>query len=236
MRYLPGLFNILPLYVYLLILGPLFVILLRKKTWIAVSLSFILWLVVQFQSWLALPDPFAGYDFHPLAFQMLFVFGIVLGWYRPDIRDRRLFAFAALLVIVSAVKSWLLPQLAGWGVAVPDALLTTLPLTARRTLAPLRLLHFSALAYVVAYLSTQLQTFLERPKLLSRWLHTVFTLPGQHSLDVFSFGVVYTYVSVGLLRRTTDHWFPVLTAILAGWLLSIGFARLIYRIKTTLKK
>ncbi len=191
--------DILPLYIVLMITAPaiLFSAVHWPKSTMAASL--LLWLVagvltIKMPTW---PTDY-GWFFNPLAWQVLFVAGVLTGLAMR--RGQRFLPIrhwplrlAVGFVVVAAV--WIqVPLVAAWGghglwllyeyASVPslftafDKSFVSLP----------RLLHILALAYIVSALPS-LRTLAASPRL------GVFVLLGRHSLPVFATGTVLAYVA-----------------------------------------
>lgn len=143
--------------------------------------------------------PFDLGDFDPLAWQLLFIAGLWLGFKRhvsvvgqasrlPDRTDRtkRIIFLCAyvLALILFALRQDLL-----W----PAASARLWPYAAKTELGPLRLLNFGAVALVISH-----KLFWPANAAWVRWLAYL----GRHSLQVFSFNILSVY----LLRGLLDPW------------------------------
>ena len=180
----PGYFNILPLYMVLLLFMPVLFALLLRSPVLMLGVSVALYLAVNLLR-LNLPHyPTTDTWFlNPFAWQLLFAIGLTLGWRAkrgmPTVPLRPRWAALAggfLLVCLAAVLAdWQhLPVTGAFSfLVVPDKSYLSVP----------RLLHFLALAYVVAALTVG-----------ARWLGSVLARPmivmGQQALAVFCVGSV----------------------------------------------
>ncbi|WP_457089554.1 OpgC family protein [Microvirga sp. P5_D2] len=145
-----GYFNILPLYIALMLLAPFVLVLARMSLVLALAVSALLYVLARF-GLLALPSwPEPGtWFFNPFAWQFLFTAGIVTGIamlekgipYRRDLMIGALLALSVSLVVTTAGFG-LLPWL-------PDAARPLFDLD-KHNLGLGRILHFLALAYVLA--------------------------------------------------------------------------------------
>jgi len=177
-------FNILPLYVALLAMLPLVMLLYRVDPRLLLSISVGLYLAAGFWhiTLPSFPDKNAWY-FNPLSWQLLFVAGFFWGaiwrsglWPRPN---PYLFWAAAAYLAVSLV--WVRFNLAPWFPAYAG--FGELWGFSKTYLAPFRLLHVLALAYMVAMSP------------IGAWLRRVtpanpLAVMGRHALPVFCTGSI----------------------------------------------
>jgi len=212
-----GYFNILPLYVALLALSPVFVLLARVSRWVALGLSLSLYATcltfsINLPTW-----PVEGsWFFNPLAWQLL----LVLGFLSAElVRDSEVF------------RTWMrhLRPLGVVGVAIgivvavwdlkPDPLAVPEPrllfVLDKSNLSPGRLLHF--LAVVLAF-----QSIFPVIARLAPWLAQSCSALGRNSLAVFSMGSIAS-LGAQLVRFAFPHSF-----ILDLALISSGFLLLVF--------
>lgn len=208
LMYLPWLFQVLPLYIVMLLMMPAVLWLMRHHALFALGVSGGLWLCTQFVPAFNMPS-FEGdgatWFFNPFAWQFLFVIGMLLsirihreGWQLP--RIRWLLALAVLMAIsplVLRVLAFLSARdIAGLHAYDQWFTVITFPyIEAKSTLGPLRIVHFLALVYIVAC---------TLPRTLSFWQSAAarpLILCGQHSLEIFCVGVVLAY-SIGIINAT----------------------------------
>ncbi len=208
---LPGSLNILPLYIVLLATFPLVYYSSRIGLGFALAASGALWLLVNVEPQLNLPnwlDP-DGWYFNPFAWQFLFTLGavsaIVTGRREGDLpRHRGLVAAAWAYLAFSAVQAfpwsiWGLPNLAPLDIDPPM----------KTPLSPLRLIDVLAIFYLV-----QSSPRLSRAA-ASRGGQGLAVL-GRHSLEVFSAGTV-----LDLFAKLLFATFGKQSAV-DGWLLQVG--------------
>ncbi|WP_419730712.1 OpgC family protein [Lichenicola sp.] len=203
---LPGNLNILPLYMVLLILFPVIYLALRINWRVALALSAAVWLLINIDPRLNLPNWFDpdGWYFDPFAWQFLFTIG---AWTAMATRttggdighSRWLVAVCWLYLGFSAIQSfpwsqWGLPNLALLPIAPPQ----------KTPLSPLRLIDVLAIFYLV--LSSRLASTVSAMR-----VGQVFAVFGRHSLEVFSVGTV-----LDLLFRL------VMTTYGSGWPMQIA--------------
>lgn len=228
-------FDILAMYVPVLPLMAVLLYLLRGGPFnalLAWMISAGLYLVVQVNPSLNLPRFGDGgvWYFNPLAWQFLFFLGLVVG---NPARAPRKWAPRWLLIGLSiAMLACGLIVLKGFEYLVRGGVWSwddLWPLVefyrawaVKTELGPLRLLHFFSLAYLVS---------IAFPKSLSMWSRR-WTKPlvtaGQHSLEVYAFGLVLSFLGAFVLLRgpVADDW-GVVFVDLAACGGSLGFAYLV---------
>ena len=209
--------DILPMYLVLLFWTPLALWLAWRAGWLLFGLSVLLWWVTNTYQ-LNLPNhpnP-EGWFFNPLAWQLIFVIGLLIG--TATRQGRRLApAHPVLLMIAGAVLilglAWLQVPVVGdymWGVlwqAQQDG--TPAYLTSfEKTYLPLpRLVHVLALAYLLSY-------FPVMRRICGSVFMAPFALLGRQGLLVFAAGSV---ICVGLqtVRQRTGVNFALDSVMLA---------------------
>lgn len=191
-----GYFNILPMYVVLLLMLPGFLWLAVRNVWLALGASIALYAATHAFD-LTMPNyPLdGGWYFNPLAWQLLFVIGLCAGVAKLKGRDVGyhpvVFLLAAAYIAFSAF--WMVASLGGviGAGALPEAIGTlhksNLPLT--------RLLHVLALAYVLVH--SRAWTWLSR-------VPSSFALMamGRNALPVFVFGSLLSMAGLVVLMET----------------------------------
>lgn len=181
----PASLNILPLYMVLLALFPLIYGLIRVGPMLALFASCGLWICVNLNPSLNIPNWLDGQNwfFDPFAWQFLFVLGalgaLMLRRHNGNLPAPAWLRAAAwvylgfALIVMAPWDAW------GWSGIHP----LPLGLPDKTTLAPLRLLNVIALALLV-FSSERLRALAERPAV--RFL----LVCGRHSLEVFSLGTI----------------------------------------------
>ncbi len=152
LTYVPNYFDILPMYMVILLMVPIVVALQRLSTWAAVA--FCLGLYAAAWAGLALPaEPWSErtWFFNPFAWQLLFFTGFALsrGWL-PKVPYKGwllLLALAYVLVMIP-LSRWQIYWEIDWLKAVHDALWVN---GFKSNQHPLRYLHVLALTYLAAY-------------------------------------------------------------------------------------
>ncbi len=175
-------FNILPLYVILLVILPGLLLLAQRGLWLLAGVSLSIYAAATSRH-LAIPDTsdFDGWFFNPFAWQALFTLGLLLGILSQ--RGQRVpyhpIAFAVAVAYLVFAVSW--KQL-GLGHAVAPGVLPDWLGTLQKPHLPMtRFLHVAALAYVAGH-SMLWVKLAHVPKSF------VLTRIGRNSLPVFALG------------------------------------------------
>ena len=213
LSYVPNYFDILPMYIVVLLLMPVMFALARVHPWLALAASFALY----WANW------FIGFDlpaevrpnsdrpwfFNPFGWQLIFFTGVALsmGWLKPPPISKWLIA-AALLIIVLGVLVGHGPLWRSYEI-LTQARDTILPWRNKTNFGILRYIHFLAAAYLVVVAL----------KGHERWLASAAGRPimkcGQQSLPVFLFAMALSrYAGIAL-----DH-----TGREIGWVLLVNAA------------
>jgi hypothetical protein len=199
LRFRPLNMDVLPLYIVLMFFLPLILWLMKWKTDIALALSVALYAISwQFDLHLtAYPNGF--WSFNPFAWQLLFVTGVwcSLGGAR---RVSRIIASPVTLWISIAyvfaafclTLTWYFPQLEH---VLPRRIEQWIYPISKPDLDVLRFAHFLALAQITVYFVPS-----GWPGLKSPWLRPL-VLCGQHSLEIFCFGVFLAFAGYFLLTE-----------------------------------
>jgi hypothetical protein len=242
MTCLPWLFQILPLYIVMLLPMPLMLAVARRSRVLALAISASIYLAAQLLPWLNYPSyehAGATWFFNPFAWQFLFVLGLILAKHfhegRAPLPRATWMVVLALLVTLSPVfwrvaTFMAVRDIAGLGRFVEVLKTVTFPyVQGKGTLGPLRLVHFLAMVYLVAALL---------PHTLALWRHALarpLIQCGQASLEIYCLGVVLTYaVGVILLPGRTDVATHALLNV-AAIVLSVAFAYLLKYRRETVK-
>jgi hypothetical protein len=196
--------NILPLYIVLLLATPALLLLARRSDWLMLAGSAALYLVARVFD-LNLPSwPLdGGWYFNPLAWQLIFAVGVFVG---RRVRtgglgyDRRAFAACVALLAASLVVATdgfgLAPGLWNGARGLLDH--------SKTDLGVMRLVHFLALAYVIAH--SGLTGLLRRTPIFSP-----LALMGRYSLPVFATGCVLTAVGEVIVETRAEDFAHPLT-------------------------
>jgi hypothetical protein len=222
LQYMPVNTDVLPTFVVLHLSFPALLWLLRRAPLMTLAASLALYIGVQLFSWDLPTWPHGSWFFNPLAWQVLFVFG---GWYAWDgaallqgmLRSKTALLLAALYLAFSfaVAMSWHLHALEAF---MPVTLSKLIYPVDKSNLAPVRLLHFLALAVVVARLVRNDLPWLRSP------LTTAAIRCGENSLAMYCFGVLLAFAAEIALKRVSPA-IPMQVAVsLAGIALMIAAA------------
>ena len=209
----PNFMGILPLFAWCMLLLPGFAA--AEARWddrallLPVGLYAGTWLLQTVAPGLGLED---GIGFNPFAWQLLFLTGAWLG--RRALLHGRALPFHArrarwvTLAAALVLAGGLAVQL-GWHGFVPALEVPALDwLTDKKDLAPGRLLHALALAWLVAALIPREASWM--PRTAVRWLGAV----GRHSLQVFCVGLFLSWAASVVFRLVTPT--PLLDVMVIG--------------------
>ncbi len=191
LRFKPNLMDPLPLYIVLLAGLPVVLPLLVKHTSHAVGLSLAVYGLTQWFGWNIPAHGNGLWYFNPYAWQALFVLGgaAALHSQAPQVADLRplrrqpLFMTCAVALGVSVIiaLSWKWPAV--HDAFMPQWIAERLYPISKTNLAPVRLLHFLALAYCVGKL-------VPNGRWVQQWLVQKVAMMGRYSLEIFCLSVV----------------------------------------------
>jgi hypothetical protein len=224
LQYTPVNTDILPTFALLHLVFPGLLWLLTRSAVVALAASFLLYLMVQVFSWHVPAWPSGELYFNPLAWQVLFVFG---AWYadkgagrlRPVVRSRPVLALAMLYLAFSLAiaLSWQIKPLEGF---IPEAVSNLIYPIYKSHLAPVRLLHFLALAVVVSRLTPPEWHGLMKPSI------TAMIRCGENSLAIYCFGVLLSFIGHVVLIKFSGTIAMQAAVSIAGIVLMIIAATL----------
>ena len=190
LRFQPSLLNILPLYVVLLVFFAATIWMLRWPR-VLFGFSLAIYLLVRVTSINLLSWDGEGWFFDPMAWQFLFVIGVLLACapLRPPRRPWLLDAGAAVVVILGIVVTMVIephPRRLDW---VAGSVFRSLVVEDKTGLYPFRLISILALTW----LCVRVIRF-DAGWLRSRWAAPL-VLAGQNSLPVFCSGIMIGFVA-----------------------------------------
>lgn len=218
LKWLPRNYCVLAVYLPFLVAVPLILILLRWSVAVTMAISIAVYLCVQLlPEVVSLPEPWrSAWYFNPVAWQLVFVFGIACGK-----RD---------LGIVKSIPQgiwWILLAAAGLEGAFMYKMLwppDVFPMTEKATLGVIRIVHFFCVLIVgraVVRTSAIWQNKPLRPIILC----------GQHPLAAYCSGGICASLGTGTLRMFGAN-LPLVAAVnLIGWLFIAAVAVSIHRLK-----
>lgn len=224
LQFAPLYFEILNLYIVLLLLVPIIILLSRLSPGLTLALSFTLWLAVQVN----VDDGFAPWivnhgNFNPFAWQFVFVLGALGGMHDifRRLRERfsrdRLFVvsgsilLACFIVKVLDVSGWSLPLIGAFDVHYD-----------KPNLGALQIGHFLvSVVFVMQIMPRSASTLSSLP------VRAVIDV-GRRSLECFCMSSILVYVLAALLSRAGT--FDPVSLLVAGAVIVTGlcvFARLV---------
>lgn len=230
LTYQPNFLDILPLYVVLLAAFPLIHLAAKASPLATLAASVLLWRVAA-TAGITLPNGNGGWTFNPFAWQVLFTLGVIVGQAMragltlprggagPRLIDAAavgMVAFAAIVMLAPANPFAFLGQ------AVADLSLGT----DKGNLAPVRLLHVLALAWLFVRLVPAGTAWLKHgaAQALSR--------TGSHSLEVFCAGTVLSVFGQVVIVETQHHIIVQLLVVAVGVSVLISLGNLLTWSKT----
>jgi hypothetical protein len=241
LTYVPNYFDILPMYLVVLALMPVYMGLYRIGFWAVAATSIAIWLVAQTGA-LALPaEPWSDrqWFFNPFGWQLLFFtgFAFMRGWIPAPPVSKTLIWAAVLFLILSApfgswkVFTWINNAAPELGAVLRKGWPLTSELRGKTEFGLLRYVHFLSLAYlgwVVAGEHGHRLIATGQGAVAKAWefLLTVITKVGQQSLAVFVFSMAAArLIGVGLDLSGRDVA-SVFIANMIGFAMIIGVAYL----------
>lgn len=202
LSYRPMNMDVLPLYVVLLGFCVPMLWLAKRHPFILAIGSIVLWAMAK--NGLNMPDyrPDHGWVFNPFAWQLLFVSGMLTALHGHALRpvlDRKRIKILAILVLMACsaiVLSWYVKSLSD---AIPLVIAEWIYPLSKMNLDLLRLAHFAAVLVLVVPLLPASAAWLK-----SR-IAGLFIVCGRHSLQVFSFGIVLSFLGRVVLSEISSH-------------------------------
>lgn len=244
--YQPHAFDILTLYMQLLLVLPLFLLAVSKYpslTWIVVLAIYSL---IQFFPWFTYPlyDFYSGHlsgalrTFNNFGWQLLFFFGCALGMRKSQARPTKVpqlvvFVSTALIIAVAVCRIIAMITLEGSiASAIRDCVHTILssPFCRKQTEGPIRIFYFMALA-VAAGSIVPTKFSLQATRLLRP-----IACCGKHSLIVFCVGSFLCYAAHPALKASSGSMFVLLTYELFGCGLMMWLGTLLSQWKSRLPR
>ena len=225
LQYTPVNTDILPTFVLLHLAFPGLLWLVTRSAAVVLALSLLLYLMVQMFSWHMPAWPSGELYFNPLAWQVLFVFG---AWYAYEgagrlktiVQSRAALVLAVLYLAFSLAitLSW---QIEGLESFIPDAVSKLIYPIYKSHLAPVRLLHFLALAIVVSRLTPPGWRGLMKPSI------TAMIRCGENSLAMYCFSVLLSFMGFVILTRISGTFAMQAAVSIAGIALMVAAATLL---------
>ncbi|HEX2885216.1 OpgC domain-containing protein [Vineibacter terrae] len=203
LKFRPLNLDVLPLYIVLLLSFPLMLPLVVRRPWAALSVSLAVYVLARVMEW-NLPGHPEGntWFFNPFAWQLVFYAGATLASTGHIIERlhpaRHLFdglAIAYLAAAAFVTLGWYYPPLEA---LLPDAIGRLIYPIDKTSVDPLRLIHFLAVAYLVARLTPADSPFLQR------WYALPLRRCGEFSLAIFCLGTFLSFVGYVVVATYAD--------------------------------
>ena len=198
-----GYFNILPLYVVLMLWAPVAVALALRGPLLALIVSVGLYAAARafglnLPNW---PEP-GGWFFNPMAWQLVFTLGVVSAILWRDGLPRPAPWLVTLSAVTVAGAALIVTNEGGFAPGLRDTATAHLDV-AKQDLGLARLTHFIALAYLIAMATTVFGRFIA-PVVRGAFGSAVQSL-GRNSLPVFAAGSVLSAGGQAALAATSPH-------------------------------
>ncbi|WP_178130837.1 OpgC domain-containing protein [Reyranella sp. CPCC 100927] len=193
LKFRPINLDVLPLYIVLLLSFPVMLPLVMRRPGLALGISLAVYVVARRMEWNLPAHPEGNtWFFNPLAWQLVFYTGAALastGDIIQRLRPAHLvldgLAIAYLLAAGFVTLGWHIPVLEAW---LPDAIGRVIYPIDKTSFDPLRLMHFLAVAYLVARITPPGAAFLRQ------WYAEPLRRCGEHSLAIFCLGTFLSFV------------------------------------------
>ncbi|MEL6570180.1 MAG: OpgC domain-containing protein [Pseudomonadota bacterium] len=242
MTYVPNYFDILPMYIVILLMMPLIMALANVRVELVFGFMAVVWFMGQtrlLQSLglerliIGLPASFTNdrqWFFNPFAWQLVFFtgFAFVRGWLPKPPVNKTLISIAAAVTLGFMTLSHVAIREWGFGWA-QDWRAANAMWISKTDIGLVRYIHFLAVAYL-AYaiagdggkrLIVEGRTAFGK---VGKFLVTVLTKVGQQSLAVFIVSMILSIFVGFVLDLTGDGHLPVALSNILGWAFLIGIA------------
>lgn len=218
---MPDLFDVLPLYMILVAIGP--VIIAGLNRWPRATLLASAAIYVGAQFGLKLPMTVLGlqpFYFNPCAWQLVFTVGIAIARFKPKIpRSVPVVIAGVVLILAVAVRIWVIPYAVHRGYLAPSPAWEVDPSWGdRANLHYVRIFYFAVLAYVVICFLPKSDWFWNSSPVRG------IRLLGRHTLLGFCIGVWFSWVSDPILIHLHGKWSDALAAFVLGGALTLAVA------------
>ncbi len=211
MRFEPLYFEILNLYIVLLLIAPAIVLLTRISTILPLVLSFGIWLFVQVNAaYTFSPTLNLSENFNPFGWQFMFVLGMLAGIHDIFRRLRAAWSHERLLLVSGGLLllAFLLKALDYSNWSIPYLGPLEIPGFDKPNLGPLQVIHF--LVSVVFVMQIIPRSEAAQRSLPMRAVASV----GKRSLECFCLSTILVYVAVAIMAR--DMSFDAISIFIAG--------------------
>ncbi|WP_108659264.1 OpgC family protein [Acuticoccus kandeliae] len=230
LQYVPNYFDILPMYMVILVMMPFIAYLGLRNRWLAFAAIGLIWFLAQFDilqfSAEVRPDEEREWFFNPFGWQLVFFtgFAFMMGWLKaPPIKAGLVLlaiAVLALNVVVASRFGW---DNLSWVIPLRDV---TWKLFEKTDFGLMRYVHFLALAYLAYALVGDGGRRLAGAGVWGRFVHIVRKV-GQQSLAVFLSSMVLAQFFGMVLDLTGRTTLTVSLVNLTGFALLVAVAYLV---------
>jgi hypothetical protein len=225
LTYVPNYFDILPMYLVILLMMPIVVGLARISPLVAMAAVLALWLVATTGNAELPAEPWSDrvWFFNPFAWQLVFFtgFAFMAGWLKPPPVDRRLVALSLAIIVLTVpfahFKGW---QNSQWIFDVRDAVWPALDKT---HFGVLRYVHFLSIAYVAWVAAGEGGRRLKGAGAWGRFV-TVTRKVGQQSLAVFLASMALAQTAGMVLDVTGRTMLTTALVNVSGFVLLVAVA------------
>ncbi|WP_139559035.1 OpgC family protein [Methylotetracoccus oryzae] len=212
LRYVPHYFDILPMYLVIMLWIPGVLAVAQISRGLAMTLPVGVYLAMWVWDLEFLADPVGDrpWFFNPFGWQLIFFigFGFGAGWLRPP---PPMWTPVLLSLAIIALSLPLSPEPAlRPTVWLQDLHATLLPWLEKTRFGPLRLVHFLALAYLASVVFRGPQVWLTRPA------GRLIVQMGQQSLPIFTISMVLSYVGGMVFDLVGHHPLSIVAINLGG--------------------
>ncbi|MBS7696764.1 MULTISPECIES: OpgC domain-containing protein [unclassified Chelatococcus] len=213
-----GYFNILPMYIVFLLWAPALLLLARVDDRLMLGSAALIYLFAREYGWNFPTWPVdGGWFFNPFTWQFLFAAGVFIGLrlrQGEDISfDRRIFAAS---VVILAASAFVITKAFGFLPLLPEQLNSVVDMS-KTNLAPIRMIHFLALAYVLYHSGLTLMA-------KSGSLFAPLCVIGRQSLPVFAAGSILSAIGQIVIGMRNTGFIDDLLFIGGGLLLLYAIA------------
>lgn len=235
LTYVPNYFDILPTYIVILLFIPLIMWVARYHIGYVPLTCFTIYLATYWFK-LELPAEIISdrpWFFNPLAWQLMFFTGFVLGakWLPIPTQSRAIFIVSLLFILCTIpISHYFFYNFLWTNEMWSDIRAMLEPYIIKTNFGILRWVHFLTLAYVINYLLRRESHW------LNSYLAQKFILMGQQGLPIFSLGMLLSYVAGMLIDYLGDTLPNILLVNLLGILLMLNTAYFLRWLKTTVWK
>lgn len=242
LTYVPNFFDILPMYMVLLMLMPVVILLARINLWLVAVFSISLWFMAQsgVLSLLGLdilhislpaePENDRQWFFNPFAWQLIFFagFAFMRGWLPKPPVNAVLITIASGLLIAMIFVSHVAVRETGWDFPAEWRTANQIWII-KSEIGAVRLLHFLALAYIAWVVAGEngrrlIVTGTSKLHKTWAWIIRQFTKVGQQSLAVFLVSIALSRFSGFVLDLTGNGPLAVNIVSISGCAVLLGIA------------